>query len=141
MDVVINLESEPRRLGIKFNVLVVEQNATHGKGGKSNRILLGDIDGKVQSYNPLSGQIDSQLETKGGSIQVLQSYPITKLSPADILVGDANGNVVLFSNGELLSRQSFSHSITAATIFPEFGIVSKFCRKLFTNQLMSKYQF
>jgi hypothetical protein len=121
MGVEINLESEPRRLEIKFNILAVEQNTAHGKGGKSNRILLGDIDGKVQSFNPLTGDIDSALETKGASIKVLKSFPITKLSPADILVGDANGNIVLFSNGELLSRQSVSHSITAISIFSEFG--------------------
>lgn len=52
------------------------------------------------------------METKGDSI--LSMYIAdTTFSSRDLIVGDTDGNVIIFSNNEILSRKKLMYSITA----------------------------
>ncbi|PRP88193.1 WD repeat-containing protein 61-like [Planoprotostelium fungivorum] len=66
----------------------------------STTIIMGLNDGRLRLWNQ---EVEELIETKGGSIQKLCLHPKGK-EPADLIVGDAQGNVVLFASGEILSR-------------------------------------
>lgn len=55
------------------------------------------------------------LETKGGAIQKMIAFDMTKVhdTALDLIVGDAEGNVFLFSNQELLARRNVALPISA----------------------------
>ena len=103
--------------GVHFNVLACTSGLKSDSEGEM--VLLGDEEGKIHLLDPLTGAIETVLETKGGSIMCLKAHPITKLSRCDLLSGDAQGVVSLFSNLELLSRQALSGAITAITVAEE----------------------
>lgn len=94
-------------------------------GSSGYKVVVGDIDGKIHILNEtLIFAEETVLESKGTAIQNIKSFPITKLYPVDLLVGDSAGNISLFSNFELLSRQKLSHSISSMEVFDENGFLS-----------------
>ena len=110
------------RLEIPFNVLRVASGLGSSGIASEEVILLGDVEGKVHLLQPTGDMKDRiVLETKGASIQSLLVHPLTKLSHNDLLAGDAYGVITLFSNLELLSRESLPHSISALTVTTEKG--------------------
>lgn len=123
MSVVLSLRSSLETFGVAFNVL--KTGSGLGLSGVSSEevILVGDIEGKVHLLYPNRGLEDATvMETKGGSIQVLYIHPITKLSPNEFITGDAQGVLTLFSNLELLSRESLPNAVSALTVTSGSGL-------------------
>eukprot|EP01132_Coremiostelium_polycephalum_P005736 gene5736-7134_t len=108
MNFKVLLESKlKRQTNYEFNVLIV------GEIFKSTSIhlLVGTVDGKIIVY--LNNREIEVLETKGGSIQHLELLDTTKFGSKDIISGDSNGNIVIFSNHQILYRESINGSITS----------------------------
>ena len=62
---------------------------------------------------------DEILDTKGDSIRVLLLKNVTNVNPFnDLISGDSKGNLLVFSNHEILSRTSIGTSITALDVDP-----------------------
>jgi hypothetical protein len=53
-------------------------------------------------------QVQTCLETKGGPIQTAAIHNVTKFVSNDLIVGDSRGMLTVFSNGQILSRQTLS---------------------------------
>jgi len=81
---------------------------------KSSRILLGTTDGKIRILE--GNQEIRTLESKGSAIFSMIVEDVTKLGAPDLIVGDAEGMITLFSNYEILSRMNLSKCITALTV-------------------------
>lgn len=86
--------------------------------GNSNvKVLVGSTDGRVFVYR--GKEQEEVLESKGGAIQVMLLKDITQFGGVDLLVGDAEGTLVLFSNHEIFSRLvKFCEPITALAFDP-----------------------
>ncbi|EGC35750.1 hypothetical protein DICPUDRAFT_151839 [Dictyostelium purpureum] len=96
-----------KRLDYLFNVLLV------GEIFKSTNkhLLVGTADGKIKVY--LNNEEIEVLETKGSSIQDLELLDTTKFGSIDVISGDSNGNMVIFSNHQILYRDTINGSITS----------------------------
>lgn len=59
------------------------------------------------------------LETKGGSVQDLLLHDVTKFGTTaslDLIVGDADGHIIIFSHHEILQRSTLAYPITALAV-------------------------
>lgn len=100
---------------------------------KSRRLLIGTSQGTIRIFGPHRSSVNESdvsntnpmeidkkssliwqeeriLETKGGAILKLLLHDVTKFGEIDLIVGDAQGQVILFCGGAILSRQKFSDS-------------------------------
>ncbi|KAK5577794.1 hypothetical protein RB653_002742 [Dictyostelium firmibasis] len=94
-------------IGYDFNCVLV------GEIFKSTNkhLLIGTVDGKIIVY--LNDEEIEVLETKGSSIQQLELLDTTKFGSIDVISGDSNGNLVIFSNHQILYRDTINGSITS----------------------------
>ncbi|KAM9964699.1 hypothetical protein ACTFIW_004474 [Dictyostelium discoideum] len=94
-------------IGYDFNCILV------GEIFKSTNkhLLIGTVDGKIIVY--LNDEEIEVLETKGSSIQQLELLDTTKFGSIDVISGDSNGNLVIFSNHQILYRDTLNGSITS----------------------------
>lgn len=60
------------------------------------------------------------METKGGSVLVLMLHDIMKFGTIDLLVGDADGQLIFISRHSTLSRLSFSDAICSISVDKRF---------------------
>ncbi|GAM24218.1 hypothetical protein SAMD00019534_073930 [Acytostelium subglobosum LB1] len=118
--------------GFEFNVLLV------GDLFKStrNHLLFGCTDGRIILYRgdiitndninnnnnnndttitKITSCIEEVLESKGASIQSLCLSDITRFGGIDIVSGDSHGNLVAFSNHQIIYRDSIGEAISALT--------------------------
>lgn len=124
--VVLSLRSCLGKCGVPFNVLRTGNGLGFSGISSEEVILIGDVEGKVHLLYP-NGKLEDEIimETKGGSIQVLFIHPITKLSPNEFITGDAQGVLTLFSNLELLSRESLPNAVSSLTVTSGTGLLFK----------------
>ncbi|KAN0025598.1 hypothetical protein ACTFIU_002037 [Dictyostelium citrinum] len=94
-------------IGYDFNCILV------GEIFKSTNkhLLIGTVDGKIIVY--LNDEEIEVLETKGSSIQQLELFDTTKFGSIDVISGDSDGNLVIFSNHQILYRDTINGSITS----------------------------
>jgi hypothetical protein len=59
---------------------------------------------------------ESVFETKGGCVQAIQFQDLTKFGGQDLIVGDSDGGITVFSNSEILSKRTLSSSVTNLVI-------------------------
>eukprot|EP01124_Arcella_intermedia_P032109 TRINITY_DN7421_c0_g1_i1.p1 TRINITY_DN7421_c0_g1~~TRINITY_DN7421_c0_g1_i1.p1 ORF type:complete len:338 (-),score=80.87 TRINITY_DN7421_c0_g1_i1:244-1257(-) len=85
---------------------------------RQGHIVVGTSEANIIIYQQDLQKEIRVLESKGGSICSLLVHNVTKFSEEneDIIVGDAEGNVVIFSNNQILSKYSFGSSITELVI-------------------------
>eukprot|EP00123_Amoebidium_parasiticum_P008482 comp18840_c0_seq1/m.20846 comp18840_c0_seq1/g.20846 ORF comp18840_c0_seq1/g.20846 comp18840_c0_seq1/m.20846 type:complete len:352 (-) comp18840_c0_seq1:262-1317(-) len=85
---------------------------------KSCQILVGGEDGVVRMY---TGPTEPPVlfETKGSAVCQLLLHNITKLHTTDLIVGDSNGSVCVFSKEQLLTRARLPYCVTALTVFTD----------------------
>ncbi|KAF2075159.1 hypothetical protein CYY_003549 [Polysphondylium violaceum] len=90
-----------------FNVLIV------GEIFKSTNkhLLIGGVDGKIRVY--LNKNEVETLETKAGAIQHLELFDTTRFGSIDIISGDNSGNVIIFSNHQILYKDTLNGSVTS----------------------------
>ncbi|KAJ8657440.1 hypothetical protein O0I10_006742 [Lichtheimia ornata] len=70
---------------------------------EENDILIGSTAGRILILNQ-SKPPEVLMETKGGSIQAMHLYDLTGLRAQDLVVGDSNGVVTMFSRQRFLSK-------------------------------------
>ncbi|KAI9316016.1 hypothetical protein BX666DRAFT_282716 [Dichotomocladium elegans] len=78
---------------------------------EENDILIGSTAGRVLILNQ-SKPAEVLLETKGGSIQAIKLYDLTGLRAQDLVVGDSNGVVTMFSRQRFLSKMDIQSPVT-----------------------------
>ncbi|KYQ99703.1 hypothetical protein DLAC_03644 [Tieghemostelium lacteum] len=92
---------------------------------KEKHLLVGTTDGTIKVY--LHNKLVEVLETKGSSILTLELCDSTNFGDIDIISGDSHGNVVIFSNHQILYRDTIngpiSSIITHVTSNNDFNIV------------------
>jgi len=99
-----------RKTMFDFNVMVV------GEPFNSNapKTLFGCADGKVRIFN--KHKEEDILETKGGAIQGILLHDMSRYGTVDLITADAEGNVVVFSNSQILFRTSVAYPVTCLCI-------------------------
>ncbi|XP_033107943.1 uncharacterized protein LOC117109668 [Anneissia japonica] len=83
---------------------------------KHPSLIIGCDDGVLRIYTlPTDGDKDQDtlqmklsLETKGGPIQTLMAYDVSKLGSTDLITADSRGMVTIFCNGQISARKSLS---------------------------------
>eukprot|EP01126_Amoeba_proteus_P011922 TRINITY_DN1487_c0_g1_i3.p1 TRINITY_DN1487_c0_g1~~TRINITY_DN1487_c0_g1_i3.p1 ORF type:complete len:187 (-),score=31.80 TRINITY_DN1487_c0_g1_i3:676-1176(-) len=75
-------------------------------------LILGTISGNLRLLRREDGKEVGLLETKGGAIQAIVLHKITHFRGQEVVGGDADGNVFIFSNNQILSRHSFGSPIS-----------------------------
>ena len=61
------------------------------------------------------------METKGGSVQALHLYDLTGQHALDLVVGDSDGVITMFSRQQILSKQEIGSAVTTIDIFKDLG--------------------
>ncbi|XP_014666633.1 PREDICTED: uncharacterized protein LOC106808427 isoform X2 [Priapulus caudatus] len=102
-----------------FNTLNVASVFRHS----GLHLIVGCEDGTIRIYNlPLQQtknsikkfafclQLKSQLDSKGGPIQMMAVHDVTRFSSNDLLVADSHGTLTVFCNEQILHRQRLSDS-------------------------------
>ncbi|CAO3624005.1 unnamed protein product [Cunninghamella echinulata] len=82
---------------------------------KENDILIGTTSGRVLTMNQTKPVVDL-LETKGGYIQTLNLQYLTGYRAKDLIVGDSDGVVTLFSKQQMLTKRSMGAPISQVDI-------------------------
>ncbi|KAI9263751.1 hypothetical protein BY458DRAFT_514236 [Sporodiniella umbellata] len=82
---------------------------------EENDILIGTTAGRVLILNQTK-PIECLLETKGGSIQAIKLHDLTGYGALDLVVGDCDGVVTLFSRQKILSKREVGSAITDIVI-------------------------
>ncbi|CAO3645732.1 unnamed protein product [Cunninghamella blakesleeana] len=82
---------------------------------EENDILIGTTSGRVLTMNQTKSVVDF-LETKGGSIQTLNLQYLTGYRAKDLIVGDSDGVVTLFSKQQMLTKRSMGAPISQINI-------------------------
>eukprot|EP01102_Stenamoeba_stenopodia_P004577 TRINITY_DN1487_c0_g1_i1.p1 TRINITY_DN1487_c0_g1~~TRINITY_DN1487_c0_g1_i1.p1 ORF type:complete len:385 (-),score=83.92 TRINITY_DN1487_c0_g1_i1:1209-2363(-) len=87
----------------------------------STSLLVGTTDGKVrilegQQNDAHKQQQKEMLETKGSCVQALLLFDVAKFGSNDLLVGDSDGNITIFSDNEILSKFTLSNAVTSLEI-------------------------
>lgn len=62
------------------------------------------------------------MESKGGCVQQLVLFNLLRLDAIELISGDAQGNVIIFSNGEILSRFSIAAPVSSLTVDTDMGL-------------------
>ncbi|XP_071962819.1 uncharacterized protein [Antedon mediterranea] len=83
---------------------------------KQASLIIGCEDGVLRIYSLPSETDKSQetleiklsLETKGGPIQSLMAFDVSKLGSTDLISADSRGMVTIFCNGQISARKSLS---------------------------------
>lgn len=74
------------------------------------------------------GKEKNTLETKGGSIQAVAIAKLTLFPDTiEFISGDADGNIVIFTNDQILSTMNTGSPITTLTYYPNISICLIFC--------------
>ena len=66
-------------------------------------------------------QEEQVLETKGGCVEHLALFNLLRLNAIELISADVQGTVVIFSNGEILSRSSMTAPVSALVIDTDIG--------------------
>jgi hypothetical protein len=64
-------------------------------------------------------QEERVLDTRGGSVQDLQLHDVTRFGATtslDLIVGDGDGHITIFSHHEILQRSSAAYAITTLAV-------------------------
>lgn len=61
------------------------------------------------------------LETKGGPVQSILLHDVTGFGALDLVVGDSNGTVTIFSRQQMLSKRSVGAAVGQLEIFRNAG--------------------
>lgn len=64
------------------------------------------------------------LETKGGAVQAIVLHDVTKFGATpsiEVIVGDVDGNIVIFSNFMIFRRYSVGHPILSLAVEVDVG--------------------
>eukprot|EP01126_Amoeba_proteus_P011919 TRINITY_DN1487_c0_g1_i10.p1 TRINITY_DN1487_c0_g1~~TRINITY_DN1487_c0_g1_i10.p1 ORF type:complete len:157 (-),score=31.30 TRINITY_DN1487_c0_g1_i10:381-791(-) len=85
-------------------------------------LILGTISGNLRLLRREDGKEVGLLETKGGAIQAIVLHKITHFRGQEVVGGDADGNVFIFSNNQILSRHSFGSPISHLVVHLDAGI-------------------
>ncbi|KAG2219679.1 hypothetical protein INT45_001851 [Circinella minor] len=85
---------------------------------EENDILIGTTAGRVLILNQ-DKPPEVLLETKGGSVQALQLYDLTGQRALDLVVGDSEGVITMFSRQQILSKQEIGTAVTTIDIFKD----------------------
>jgi len=83
----------------------------------SPKLLFGTTDGMIRIFS--NQEEEMILETKGGSIQILQLQNTTNFGSVDLISGDIDGTVTLFSRSQILSRNSFFRCPISSLVFDD----------------------
>ncbi|KAI9308587.1 hypothetical protein BJ944DRAFT_94666 [Cunninghamella echinulata] len=90
---------------------------------EENDILIGTTSGRVLTMNQTKPVVDL-LETKGGSIQTLNLQYLTGYRAKDLIVGDSDGVVTLFSKQQMLTKRSMGAPISQVDIHDNLGNIN-----------------
>ena len=110
-------------------------------------LLFGSAEGKIRIFQNdkvrifrfacfLSENIGYQkeeeiLETKGGAVQAIVLHDVTKFGTTpsiEVIVGDVDGNVVIFSNFMIFRRHSVGHPILSLAVEVDVGTQRILCQ-------------
>ncbi|KAG2183047.1 hypothetical protein INT44_006028, partial [Umbelopsis vinacea] len=93
---------------------------------EENDILIGTSSGKILILN--EEKEDTVLDTKSGSIQSIVLYDVTGFNAMDLIVGDSDGTVTVFSRRQMLSKRIIGAAITHLEMYEDaiggFEIIS-----------------
>ncbi|KAL6057999.1 hypothetical protein QOT17_015103 [Balamuthia mandrillaris] len=99
-----------KKMGFSFNTMTAGQMFSDN----TTNLVFGTVKGKVRVFKDHKEEF--VLETKGGAVQAVALYDVTKFGSVDVVVGDVDGNVVVFSNGQIFRRRSVNSPVTALAI-------------------------
>jgi len=107
-----------KQMPFSFNVLLVGK----ADGSGTANIVFGTTKGKIRIFQ--DSKEAKVLETKGGAIQAIILQDVTNFGTAsglDLIVGDVEGNVVIFSHNEIYKRSCITHPVTALVAQKDAG--------------------
>ncbi|CAG8512618.1 9059_t:CDS:2 [Paraglomus occultum] len=80
-------------------------------------VAVGTESGKVIIFN--EGKEDVVIETKGGSIQSMLLFDVTRFGSTDLIVGDSHGTVTIFEKKQMLSKRNLGAAVRCLEIFQD----------------------
>lgn len=90
------------------------------ENSEENDILVGTTSGRVLIIDRTE-PVQVLLETKGGSVQALCLHDLTGQGGLDMVVGDSDGVISMFSRQQLLSKHSLGCPVTQMEIHKDLG--------------------
>lgn len=90
------------------------------ENSEENDILVGTTAGRVLILDRTE-PVQVLLETKGGSVQALCLYDLTGQGGLDMVVGDSDGVISMFSRQQLLSKHSLGCPVTQVEVHKDMG--------------------
>eukprot|EP01097_Dermamoeba_algensis_P006328 TRINITY_DN395_c0_g1_i1.p1 TRINITY_DN395_c0_g1~~TRINITY_DN395_c0_g1_i1.p1 ORF type:complete len:235 (-),score=41.16 TRINITY_DN395_c0_g1_i1:476-1120(-) len=100
-----------KEVGFQFHILKVGSVFKN-----SSKICFADNEGKVRIWNGTTPE--TVLETKGSSICALLLADVTNFGSIDLITGDSEGSITIFSNNEILSKKKFfSQEVSALGLY------------------------
>ncbi|KAI9027257.1 hypothetical protein CLU79DRAFT_833178 [Phycomyces nitens] len=85
---------------------------------EENDVLVGTTAGRVLILNQTK-PVEGLLDTKGNSIQALKLHDLTGYGALDLVVGDSDGVVTLFSRQQILSKRELGVAVMQIEIYED----------------------
>ncbi|KAL0082969.1 hypothetical protein J3Q64DRAFT_1750930 [Phycomyces blakesleeanus] len=85
---------------------------------EENDVLVGTTAGRVLILNQTK-PVEGLLDTKGNSIQALKLHDLTGYGALDLVVGDSDGVVTLFSRQQILSKRELGSAVMQIEIYED----------------------